>query len=94
MILFQTNGTSNAPTVADQTCALVYAVPTDSLAYKGRDERTADAKQRRYDETCRFIGSGRNEFGDNTSDESDNDDPYDIRHDILLKLGMGQPKRA
>src|SRR3954453_10662744 len=74
---------------ADESGALIDAIPADSMATERRQEGARDPEHGREDETRRIVGSGREEPGDQSRNEPDQDDPENM-HGCLYR---SSPKR-
>jgi hypothetical protein len=60
---------------ANETGALVWAVPADCLADERRDKSADNTEQGGENKTRGIVRSGCQKPGNNAGDESDNDDP-------------------
>src|SRR4029079_11389509 len=63
----------------DEAGAFAGRVPADLLAEPGGNERADDAQNGGEDETARFVLAGRNQLGDDTGNEADDDGPDDAQ---------------
>lgn len=68
---------------ADQASALIKPIPPDRLTDERGDEGACDPEQRRENEARWIVRTWREHARDNSGDEPDDDDPYDVRHDFL-----------
>src|SRR5262249_43700566 len=75
----------------NQTGALIWAVPSDSLADKGGQESADDAQDRRQDKALRIVGAGRQKARNDAGKKANNDNPKDI-HGILRQLRQSMPQ--
>ena len=64
----------------DKTGLLTSVIPADGLAEIGRDDGTDNAEDRRENDALGFLLAGRNEFGNHSSNEADNDGPKKAEH--------------
>src|ERR1700737_55426 len=72
---------------ADQSGALVEAVPSDGLAEERHDECSGDAEQRGQDEAGRVVRAGSEQARDHARNETYDDDPKDV-HGLLREAGL------
>ena len=86
--LFHTNSTSTAPRrCANQSGALVHAIPSEGLAQIRSDERTGDAEEDGEDKPVRMVWARREISRDGTRDEADEDDPKNVHVALLGTKG-------
>src|SRR5262245_10549119 len=64
----------------DETGPLTLLVPADGLAEIGRDEGTDNAKDCGEDEALGSLVARRDEFGNHSSNEANNDGPENAEH--------------
>src|SRR5262249_36178867 len=67
----------------DESRTLVRPIPAGCLPDERRQKGTDNPEYGGEDEAGWIVRPGRQETGDETGDESDNDDPDEARHDCL-----------
>src|SRR5215471_8313896 len=67
---------------ADETGFLTSLIPADGLSEIGRDEGTDDAEDCGENEALRPLVAGRDESGNHSSNEADDDGPENAEHGL------------
>src|SRR5580692_12480737 len=69
---------------ADETGALILAIPADRLADEGCEEGAGDAEHRGENEARRIVRPRRQEARDDAGDKTDDDDPEYVHGDLAM----------
>jgi hypothetical protein len=70
---------------ANQSRALVPAIPSDGLTNERGDECAGDTEQGRENKTGGIVRARRQHAGDNAGDETNYDDPKNVHGDLHVR---------